>query len=222
MTMPKRELDALNAYLKLMANKGADGANLKYRKDFLQRLVPRIAAQPLDGNLYRAAVEESLQEVDKAAWPFFLNVAREYYHFWIDDIRAIAAMNANGGYEVAPVSTPIPTEKLETLWKNLDAEKFSIAELWPLKAYTAALREEGAEQAVVDTRSKLVKLLLVRLREVTEKDGRHYQIVVDSTLPLFVLKETRHLFVVVVREFFYFWIGNPDAARHIVLGASES
>lgn len=222
MSQLDQETKALNAYLQLLSNKGADEANLARRRDFLLKLIPLLKQYASDGVHYREEVDLLLKQVDKAQWPFYINVAREYFHFWTDDIKAIAAMHASGGYEVAPVMAEVPTETLKQIWKNLDKEKFSVAELWPLKAYTAALREEGAEQGVVETRAKMVKLLLVRLRDVEEKDGKHYRNAVDSTMPLFVMKETRYFFQVVVREFFYFWINDPDAASHLSLESISS
>jgi hypothetical protein len=39
---------------------------------------------------------------------------------------------------------------------------------------------------------------------------------VDATLPLFEVKKNRRLFLVVVREFFHFWSGNPDADKFVL------
>lgn len=220
MTNQNREQDAINAYLKLMEKVGADSASLESRKQFLQRLVELISGRPQDGGVYREAVDEALQGVDKAEWPFFLTVSREYYRFWIDDIKAIATMHASGSFRAAPVVSVVPSEELRVLWGNLDQEQFCLAEKWPLKAYTAALRQEGAEQAVVDTRTKLVKLLLVRLRDAPERDGNYYQVAVDSLMAVFTLKEMRELYIQVVREFFYFWISDPEAVSRIVLHQS--
>lgn len=212
-----REFLALNAYLKLMSNKGAEVENLQQRKDFLLRLIPFIAEQPQDANLYRIHVDNLLQECEKSTWPFLMNVALEYQRFWVNDIKSIAALHGGGGYGIAAVMAPVPTENLKTIWKNLDKEQFSITEKWPLKAYASALRDEGAAQTLVQTRSRLAKLLLLRLREVECKDGDHYRLAVHATLPLFVMKDTRTMFLVVVREFYAFWIGDPEAAKHLVL-----
>ena len=217
MTNTDREFVALTAYLKLMSNKGADHANLDQRKNFLLRLIPLLAEQLQDSEVYRSHVDKLLQECEKSTRPFLMNVALEYQRFWVNDIKAIAALHASGGYDIAPVVAPVPTENLKTLWKNLDKEQFSVTEKWPLMAYASALREEGAEQEVVETRSRLVKLLLLRLREVECKDGDHYRVAVHATLPLFVMKDTRHMFLMVVREFYYFWIGDPGAAKYLVL-----
>ncbi|HQR51587.1 MAG TPA: hypothetical protein PKW44_08120 [Methylophilaceae bacterium] len=217
MTKPNREQDAINAYLNLMEKTGADSANLEIRKQFLQRLVALIGGRPQDFGVYREAVDEALEGLNKAEWPFYISVSREYYRFWIDDIKAIAALHASGGYRATPLVGSVPSEELQVLWNNLDQQSFEVAEKWSLKAYNAALRQEGAEPAVVETRTKLVKLLLVQLRETPERDGYYYQGAVDSLMPLFSMKETRELYIQVVREFFYFWISDPEAVSRIVL-----
>lgn len=212
-----REEKALDAYLRLMQRKGADAANLSHRHVLLETLFPLLAGNPAEGWLYRDAVEVSLVNIDGKEWPFYLVLTREYFHFWVGDFKAIAALHAGGGFEVEP---PVPAQveqNLKKVWKQLDTVKFSVAETWPLKAYIAALREEGADKAIVETRQKLVKLLLVQLREVETQNGKAYRNVVESMLPLFVMKETRYLFLAVVREFFYFWMGDPEAASHIQL-----
>lgn len=217
MATTDREILALSAYLKLMSYKGADAANLQQRKDFLLRLIPLLAEQPQDAKMYRSHVDQLLQECEKSTWPILMNVALEYQRFWVNDIKSIAVLHGSGGYDVRPVVAPVPTENLKTIWKNLDKEQFSITEKWPLKAYAAALREEGATQELVKTRSRLAKLLLLRLREVECKDGDHYRVAVHATLPLFVMKETRNMFLMVVREFYSFWIGDPAAAKYLVV-----
>lgn len=217
-----RQQDALGAYLKLLRSKGADDALLKRREAFLAKLIAAIAGDSTDGSLYRQTVERLLDQTEKNDWSFCLATAREYFPFWSNDIKAIAALNAEAGFDIGSVQWQPSECNLKTLWTMLDQEKFSVAETWPLKAYTLALRQEGAEQSLVDTRVKLVKLLLVRLKDAPDKNHRIYRIAVDSTLPLFTMKETRKLFLTVVREFYYFWIGDPEAANHILGETSSS
>lgn len=216
-----KELKALDAYLRLLAGKGAGDDVLAHRKESILRMLPLLQQNPSNGNLYRDAVEAVLQVMDRNAWPLFLNVAREYYYFWADDIKTIVAMHAEGDFDITPPEVAGADENIQSLWVGLDAEVFSVTEKWTLKGYTCALREEGAEKSVVDTRCRLVKLLLIRLRGLADNNARSYRMAVNATLPLFAMRETRLLFLIVVREFYYFWIGDPDAPGHIVLDVSE-
>lgn len=221
MSENSKELNALEAYLRLLAGKGAGNDVLAHRKESVLRMLPLLQQNPSNGNLYRDAVEAVLQGMERSAWPSFLNVAREYYYFWADDIKAIAAMHAEGDFDITHTPIATPDETIQRLWAGLDGEVFSVSEKWKLKGYTAALREEGAEKSVVDTRCRLVKLLLIRLRGLPDNNARSYRTAVNATLPLFAMRETRMLFLFVVREFYYFWIGDPDAPGHIVLDVSE-
>ena len=201
MTNTDREFVALNAYLKLMSNKGADSDNIDRRKDFLLRLIPLLAEQSQHAEVYRSLVDKLLQQCDKTTHPFLMNVALEYQRFWVNDIKALAVLHDRGGYEISPTVAPVPLESLKTLWNNVDKEQFSVTEKWPLKAYAAALREEGASRGMVETRSRLVKLLLLRLREVDVNNGDHNRAAAHALKPVFELKETRGMFFTVVREF---------------------
>lgn len=217
-----REREAMNAYLKLLKNKGVDNEGLRQREHWLLALLPAIAGQPADGLIYREAVEHLLTEVEREQWPFFLSVVREYYHFWNHDIKAIAALNAGQEFELTPTKWQPIEQDIKTLWQRLDSEKFGVADTWPLKTYSHALRQEGASQALVDTRLRLVKLLLLKLRDVPERDHKVYRQAVNATVGIFTMKPTQRLFLAVVREFYYFWIGDPDAASHIQIERAEN
>lgn len=211
----KRERDAQHAYLKLLAGKGAAPADLERRVAFLARLTPLIQPLAAEGASYRQAVETAVEALDQSAWPFCLMVAREYFHFWAGDFKSIAALNADGGFDAAPIDWRPAALDVKAVWHEIDQVSLSTAETWPLKTYTLALRQAGAERALVETRVRLAKLLLTRLREAPAGSSRHYRVAVDATTPLFAKNDTRRLFFAVVREFYYFWIGDPDVASRV-------
>jgi hypothetical protein len=154
--------------------------------------------------------------VTKEDWPESLVVAREYFPFWINDLKAVTLLSKVVTEDALPIDwKPIHVE-LSQLWNTVDQEKFGTAEAWAIKAYTKALRNENAEQTLIDTRLKLVKILLVRIKDAPVKDNKAFRVAVDATLPLFELKKNRRLFLAVVREFFHFWSGNPDAEKFIL------
>lgn len=216
----KRENEAVRAYLKLLQGKGAVASLLHQRSVFLEKLILNLVEKELDGAVYRIAIEQLMENTPADDWHDSLTTGREFFPFWTQDIKAIAALNVNPGFDITPlVWKPIPTS-LKSLMESLATEKFDISENWPLKAYAQALRQEGAEQSLVDTRSKLAKVILIRLRNAPVKNHKAYRTAVDLTLPLFNIKNNRRLFLVVVREFYHFWIGNPDARSKVLKDGS--
>ncbi|HQN64538.1 MAG TPA: hypothetical protein PLR90_06085 [Methylophilus sp.] len=222
MTIQEREQEALEVYLKLLKSKGFGPDTFATRVEFLNHLMPLLANKPLVGAQYRQTVETLMDSIPEADWPESLVIAREYFPFWINDIKAVTMLSKVVTEDALPIDWKPMHVELAHLWNTVDQEKFGTAEAWAIKAYTKALRNENAEQALIDTRLKLVKILLVRIKDAPVKDNKAYRIAVDATLPLFELKKNRRLFLSVVREFFYFWSGNPDAEKYILNGNTVS
>lgn len=215
-----REKEAINAYLKLLQAKGASSSVLHKRSLFLDKLGEKLVSIHQDGNEYRLLVEGIMDEMPAEQWHDCLTAAREFYPFWMNDIKVIAMLNLNAGFEVKPIDWKPDLVSLKALTESLETEKFDTSENWPLKAYAQALRQQGADQPLVDTRVKLAKIILIRLRSAPERSNTAYRTAVDLTLPLFNIKQNRKLFLVVVREFFHFWSGNPDAASMVLQDSS--
>lgn len=220
MTVLRRQQTSVDAYLALMEKNGADADNIARREALLAQLMPFLSQRPVKGEFFRNAVDEAMPLIDKAEWPFFMTVVRDFYYFWINDFKTIAAMQKSGSFQVNPTLPKPPEGNLKTLWESLATQKFSLSEKWPINAYKAALRDEGIEQNAVDTRAKLAQLLLLQLRQTEGKDGHVYRLAVESMLPVFLKKETSELFIAVVREFFHFWLGDPNASEN--LSSSDS
>lgn len=211
----QREQEALTAYSKLLRSKGATDDAIKQREDVLNLLIPKLSGIASESIPYRDMVDELLLTLDDAKWSFFLAVVRDYFWFWVKDFKAIAAMHADGAYDIEPPDLKAADVDMKALWKNIDNEKFSMVENWPVKTYSLALREQGASSDLIESRVKLVKLLIVRMRNAPELNNKHYRVAVDSLMHMFKNKDTRTVFLAVVREFFYFWIGDPEAAKNI-------
>lgn len=216
MTIQEREQQALEVYIKLLKSKGFGPNTFGVRTDFLNKLMPLLAGIDQNGGEYRLKLEELMDTVPEEEWPESLIIAREYYPFWADDLKAVARLNQGVTNDSLPVDwKPIQVQLVE-LWHAVDEEKFGRTDSWALKAYTKALRNENADQTLIDTRLKLAKILLMRLSDAPDTDNKAYRTTIDATLPLFEIKKNRRLFLVVVREFFHFWAGNPEAEKHIL------
>ena len=216
MKIELREQQALEVYIKLLTGKGFGPDTFVPRINFLNRFMPLLANKDLNGNGYRIAIEDLMDSVAEDDWPESLVIAREYYPFWLNDLKAVAQLNKNTIADTLPIDWQPKHVALSALWHTVDAEKFDTTDSWALKGYTKALRDENAEQTLIDTRLKLAKIMLVRLRDAPDKSNKVYRTTVDATLPLFEVKKNRRLFLVVVREFFHFWAGNPDADKFVL------
>lgn len=222
MIIQQREQQALEVYLKLLTVKGFGPETFVQRLSFLNKLLPLLADKTANGGEYRLAIENMMDTVAETDWPESLIISREYYPFWINDLKAVASFSKHAIKDQLPIEWK-PTEvSLSSLWHSVDQEKFSTTDSWALKGYTKGLRNENAEQTLIDTRLKLAKILLVRLRDAPDKSNKTYRTTVDATLPLFEVKKNRRLFLVVVREFFHFWSGNPDAEKYLLNGNTIS
>ena len=216
MSIQEREQTALEVYLKLLKSKGFGPETFVQRINFLNKLMPLLANKIPGGGEYRVALEAMMDNVNENDWPESLVIAREYYPFWCNDLKAVSNLSKSVTKDSLPIDWKPLEVALSTLWHAVDTEKFGTTDSWALKAYTKALRFENAEQTLIDTRLKLAKILLVRLRDAPERDNKSYRTTVDATLPLFEVKKNRRLFLVVVREFFHFWAGNPEADKYIL------
>lgn len=222
MKIEEREQQALEVYIKLLKSKGFGPETFIARTNFLNKLMPLLAGKDQIGSVYRKIIETLMDDVPQDAWPESLIIAREYYPFWVDNVKAIARLSEATVEDALPIDWQPVQLQLSELWSTIDEKKFSRTDSWALKAYTAALRNENAEQTLIDTRVKLAKVLLVRLSDAPEPNNKTYRTTVDATLPLFEVKNSRRIFVVVVREFFNFWAGNPDAEQFILQNKSGS
>jgi hypothetical protein len=211
-----REEHAVSAYFKLLRNKGGDDASILQRERFLAQLIPMLVGKESSGFAYREVIETLMENQQPSDWPAHLVIAREFFPFWMSDIKAISHLSSEVGFDLHPVAWMPSEVSMQTLWNSIDQEKFSTAESWALKSYQKALKDEGATQETIDTRMKLSKILVTRLRDAPITQKNAYRIAVDATTPLFELKNTRKIFLVVVREFYYFWSGNPEAKDYIL------
>jgi hypothetical protein len=210
------EKEAISAYLKLLQAKGAT-TNVLYKHSlFLDKLAESLANKPHEAVIYSKVIDTVLKNMPSDDLHTNLNTAREFYPFWMKDIKAIAAFNLNYGFDVAAIQWKPITTSLKALIDSLDTEKFDPAENWPLIAYAQAMRDQGAEQSLVTTRIKLAKVMTIRLRDAPIKNHKSYRTAADLTLPLFKMTEARQLFLLVVREFYNFWTGNPNAASMLL------
>lgn len=198
--------EALNAYLSFLRGKGIAQNSLDARIEFLNRLMAGLVSKPYDRNAYAGALNLIMKKTRDQAWHFHMQVAREFYPFWMQDIKAIALLSEQYGTQSVVDWTPLPTT-LKQISFMLETVIFDEAESAQLEHYLHAMRHQGLPKGVIVVKLRLAKIILLRLRDAPQKSGAIYRVAVDMTLPLFRLKNSRQLFLEVVREFFALWVG---------------
>lgn len=211
----KREKAAAEAYLRFLQGKGAPSKMLYLRSKFLDAFMLDLTGRIQTRKEFAYALENTLQNITLEEKNNALSTAREYFPFWMDDIKAIAMFEEYYSLKLEEIEWQPKYTTLKEVTDNLDNEKLSTYENQSLTAYISAIKKFGASDTVIETRSKLAKIILVRLRDAPVENHAIYRISVDLTLPLFKVKEIKQLYLDVVREFYYFWMQDPDAEKKV-------
>lgn len=207
-----KDVEALNAYLFFLRSKGVAHTSLAQRVAFLKVLIAGLAARPYDRVAYASALNGIMKKTRDHAWHFHMQIAREFYPFWMQDIKAIAALSEQYTLDKQMVDwAPMP-RSLKDLSEMLQKMAFSEVESAQLEQYLNGMRQLALPKDEMVVNLKLAKIMLIRLRDAPQKNGSLYRVAVDMTLPLFRLKNSRQQFLEVVREFFPYWIA-PQAAQ---------
>jgi hypothetical protein len=201
-----REKEAISAYLKLLKSKGASTNVLYKRAVLLDALALKLQSTPLARASYSHALHQVMKNLPPDTLQENLNTGREFYPFWMQDIKAIAAFNLHYGFDVQSIAwRPIATS-LKSLVDSLATEQFNPAEERALNAYRQALLHLNIEDIMLNEHITLAKIILFRLRDAPALNHKCYRTAVDLTLPLFTLAESKNFFLNVVREFYPIWI----------------
>jgi len=167
-----READAIQAYYNLLHGKGADDAIMAQRDALLAELSPLLTHQECTSTAYRVAVDDCLADKPAQRWPELLTIIREFYPFWRGDVKAVMQYADTVGFELHPIGWQPAVIDLQSVWPALQSEKFETSELWALNGYVKALKSmEHKQEMDIELRTRMAKLMLLRLREapMTEK-----------------------------------------------------
>jgi hypothetical protein len=196
---------AIESYINSLIAKGASDQCILNSKHFLGKLAQNIAFIPADGASYRQVVQSLLPDVAIENRAFSINLAREFYAFWINEnVLADAISDADAETQ---------KQQLVELWNNIEQEFFSDAEIRPLNTYTDFMRKVGVSERDVNIRQKIAKFLTVELRYDDDNPEDTYRDAINRTQHLFLKPDLKAFFLIVSREFYRFWIDHAQNKR---------
>lgn len=206
-----KDTEAIAAYLKVIKSQGANELELQERGAFLNQLHVHLKTLPKTKQSYRAALKRFLDESDRYEWTFYLTISREYFLFWIDDVKTIAAVSQGNGFSLNIPKRVDQLIDIDRLREQILTTKFSTVEKWPLNNYAEAMRQDRELKETVEIKLMLAKMIVFKLRELDSSQMNAYRMTVNLIMPSFGSQEIRNLFGDVSVEFFPFYDGNPNA-----------
>ncbi|WP_018151729.1 hypothetical protein [Leeia oryzae] len=199
-----KELTPLDAYLALLKQKGATTSSLNQRKHFLRYLVSALEGCDRDDSVaYRHAVDSTLQKMatdDNLS--FFINIAREFYPFWNEDLRTIAALASGDGFFLQAVNVKL-SNSIEELWNEVCASPWYQTPVACLDEYLAKLAGLITETDK-QLRHRFLRCLLFVMRDQPIQPAV-YRAGVNAILVLLPQEEAKQAFLGLIREFYPFW-----------------
>lgn len=201
---------AVSAYKKFLISKQVDETAIDIRIKYINKLIVLIdgkSSRESYGKAQQALlkIEEGIDRQQQ------LNVSREFYPFLMQDMKSIARTSETYGMDLNSIQFKSLPPSLS--WSEIDTlnqESLSPQENILIRDYSIDLEKQHLQQAEVQAKVKLAKLMLLRLRDIPIKNNIAYRMAVDVTLPLFNLEEIKQRFLEAIREFFYIWIEKSD------------
>lgn len=204
--------DALEAYLNLIHRKGASDQVVEERRQLLKKLTALLDGRPKDIELFRQAVDAYLERCPHEDRVTALTCAREYYYFWLGDMKKLAELTSRSGFTIHNPRMDIAAS-LDELLQRMAAAGFS---RFPpsLEIYLGKLFEGGMKERQIAPREQILKAMLYLLDGQPYKP-ENYRIAVDAMLLQlkFDDDESRVAFLQLAREYFYYWLSFPPAAE---------
>jgi len=211
-----REKEAADAYLKFLQSKGAPSSLLYSHSKFLDIFMSKLSGTVQTRKVYSTMLSETLESLPLEEKTHALNAAREFFPFWMGDIKAVAMFQQRYGFSAIDIQWTPKASLLKTLPNRLKKASLSKQESLALNAYIEAITAKGIEPSEIARRSQLTKTLLIYLREAPVSSPAVYRVAVDHTLPLFKSKEIKKYYLDAVREFYPFW-RNDTAVKNKVI-----
>lgn len=200
-----REKQSVKAYLRFLESKGATTRMLYLRSRFLDSFTINLVDQEQTRQAYAKAVKVTLETLGSDDKQYALHTSREFFPFWMNDIKGIAQFESAYGYTTELSQWQPDKNKLDKIAKQADLEVLSAKERDALINYSDKLSTLGSDQNLIEKRTKLAKIMLICLRDAPSSNHMVYRTTVDMILPIFKSREVKKTYLEVAREFYHIW-----------------
>jgi hypothetical protein len=196
-------IGASERYINAFKEGGINNDSVWECKQFLIKFSHNLYKLSVDGVSYRQAVEAFILNVETSEREFCINLAREFYPFWLAENRLTAETNMVDTLALDTPRSESTNTTLLDLWGSIEQEFFSDLERRQLNLYVESLEKIGILVVHIKTRQKIAKIIIKELRKYNNP-VESYRKAIDKTLYLFTRKDLKEFFLTVSREFYCF------------------
>lgn len=219
---------ALDNYVEKARESNVSSVSLEKRQQFLERLVELVGNDSFSPAMYRIAVARVVPEFSRGPDAMLYKAtAREFSHHLADAEGgkvAIADTDSARAPEVEIEAPPSLEQLLDEAagraWyvSHLGRLERQVRDLRNLERYLHTLRERGIGTRLVERQGRLLGGLLYLLA-THHGNSLAYRAGVSAMLNMLSTDaKQQRIFVEIAREFYHFWLQDPDAPR----GSSEA
>lgn len=207
---------ALENYLDDLRRRDVATKHLTLARHFLRHLISTMRDLPQDATGYRKAAELTLRNFPED--PNFVELIRDFYPHWSGETAPPIASHSH--VRANPSESGALQEALTKMnndpWSHTTLAQLErqAHQLKSLARYAEELKKAGLDDANINARLKLIKLLLFTIRDVAQNTDS-YRNGVDQVLTLFPHQERWHVYVSLAREFFYFLANDVEAGAKL-------
>jgi|GEM_PF-2591056 len=206
--------EALDAYLRLIQRQGASTQVVSERRQLLERLTPLLVGLARNAQSFRRMVDRFIADCPVDDRVTALTCAREFYYFWLSDVKKLVEITARSGFTTRNVRLEMASS-LDALLERMHLQGFT--DFPPsLEIYLGKLFEDGMSDADILEREMLLKAMLFLLAGQPYRPDS-FRIVVDAMLLHLNDRQNQKAFVQLAREYFYYWLSFPPAHERIHL-----
>lgn len=205
----KRDSSHADAYVRLMILEGLPSMVIGQREKLLPALEALLKGQKHVPAVYRQVVSLLAQRSSDADHDEVLACARDYYYFWLGDLRYRPSGVVGESLTIRSLEA-LKASPFLNLLKRIRQESMAVAPP-SLSIYLGQLHENGRSAAELGCRELLLTALLFFLQQEVFVPSS-YRRAVDTLLLHIGLPDERANVVSLAREFFYYWIAFPPAA----------
>lgn len=195
-------ISAIESFISNIQQFNNDKDHLHESKYFLIKLTNQLYGIAVNGETYRCAVDEMLLNINVNEKAKYINLARNFY-------RYCKVRGNSENQNVSHLNEKLIANKEIFIkrWENIDKEFLNDAESWPLTLYVESMRSRGLLEEETLICQKIAKVVLIELRNAEASNEKSYRHVIENIKTLFERDDLKNLFLIVSREFYFFWTG---------------